>query len=65
MTFICPCCYKKCCTGISCRDFIVIDDEKNLTGISAAYCGHCGTKLQIHVEAKVTELRVIPAEVSE
>ena len=62
MTFICPDCHKKCCTGLSYRDFVIIDEDKNLTSILRTQCNNCGTNLQIHIEAKVTEMYVIPKE---
>ena len=63
MTFICPDCRAKCCTGLSYRDFVIIDEDKNLTSILRTQCQNCGTNLQIRIDAKVTEMRVIPQEV--
>ena len=60
MNFACPSCHENCCTGFSKRDYMVADNDKNLTGVFIVHCPFCNKKAYVRVEAQILEVHIAP-----
>lgn len=56
MVFHCPNCHKAVlCFGLSNREFISIDENKKLKGVTLYPCPHCDSKVRLHLKGVITK----------
>ena len=58
MLFQCPACKNAICSGLSHREFIIIDDDFNLEGLMICRCPICKKKIRLSLEGLIT--RAVP-----
>lgn len=62
MVFHCPNCHKAVCSGLSTREFMIIDNEQKLEGVMICRCSNCNSKVRLRVEGVITKTTSIIEE---
>ena len=55
MIFHCPNCHGPMCSGLSNREFIIIDEDKKLEGMMLCRCPSCNNKIRLCLEGVITQ----------
>ena len=56
MTFCCPKCRVNICSGLSHKEFLIVDNELALKGVMICRCPNCKEKIRLHIEGIITQV---------